>query len=72
MDPKDLKARAEAAFGAKPVPQGASNVEQDAEAAHAKIGRLKALREAREKAEAERAENARLRARRARRVHGHN
>ncbi len=74
MDQKDLKARAEAAFGqpmtsVEGTSPAASNLEQDAVTAHEKIERLRALREAREKVEAERAENARLRARRARTVH---
>ncbi|WP_127089788.1 hypothetical protein [Aquabacter cavernae] len=62
----DHKARAEAAFSGQKPTATPSSVEQAADAAQAKIARLKALREAREKAEADRMEIARQKARRAR------
>lgn len=65
MSKDDAKARAQAVFrtpAAAPVPV----LESEADAARAKIARLKALREAREKAEADRAEIWREKARRAR------
>lgn len=62
----DPKARAEAAFRGQTTAADTSPVEQAAEAAQAKIARLKALREARDKAVADRTDVAREKARRAR------
>ncbi|MGU3492901.1 hypothetical protein ACLBXM_02560 [Xanthobacteraceae bacterium A53D] len=62
----DLKARAEALFSAAttaPAGGAAALAEAEAEAARAKIARLKALREAKEKAATEQMERASARAR---------
>jgi len=65
MSKDDAKARAQAVFRS-PVSAPVPALESDADAARAKMARLKALREAREKAESERAEIWREKARRAR------